>query len=42
MWSMKSFSAALSPFCLISFSTGTNAIAIEPSANTRRRKLGIR
>ena len=42
MWSMKSFSAALSPRCLIAFSTGTKAIAIEPSANTRRRKLGIR
>ena len=37
MWSTKSFSAALSPRSRISFSTGTKAICIEPSAKIRRR-----
>ena len=42
MWSMNVFNSALSPRCLISLSTGTKAMAMEPSANTRRRKFGIR
>ena len=37
MWSMKSCTAASSPFSRSSDSTGTNADANEPSAKMRRR-----